>query len=114
MEYTNIKFEPDNLPPFITGKIYTAYCINGWDAGKIKNYDWNPTGADYIVLAETPVTIPINKVTDIKKKVIEALEAEKQKQRAEFYKRMKELQERIDSLLCLEYAPSDNVVEFKP
>lgn len=112
MNYKNIKFEPDNLPPLIDAKIYTAYTIDGYSAGEIKNYDFDPTGSSHIVIAETPITIPIKQVTDIKKKVIEALEAEKQKQRAEFHKRMTELQERIDSLLCLEYQPSDNVVDF--
>lgn len=69
----------------------------------------NRTSPDnYICIAQkqVTVTVPQTKV-DIKQKVLDALEKEKQKLMAEHYKRMAGIQEKIDSLLCLSYQPKE-------
>lgn len=99
------KYTPTSIPTKVNTTIYTHYRIGGYSAGELVNYDFDATGEDYIVVAKTPITIKISKPKDIKNKVIEALEAEKEKQVAEHYKKMKEIQGKIDSLLVLEYQP---------
>lgn len=106
------KYTPDNLPKKLDITIYTHYCYHSdysWECGKISHETSDLTGDNYICLAETPLTIfiPEPKV-DMKQMVINALEAEKKKQMAEYHKKMFELQEKIDSLLCLTYQPEED------
>lgn len=105
------KYTPTNIPSKLKKTIYTHYAISGWSAGEIKSYDVNLTGENYILLATTEVVIKIPPQNDIKQKAVEALEAEKKKQMAEHNKKMQELQQKIDSLLCLEYSPINSSID---
>lgn len=115
MTYSNEdeKYLPDNIPSVINKTIYTHYYFAGhsWEFGELKNYDFDISGDTCCVVATTPITIHIPKVENLKQKVIEALEAEKKKQQAEYYKKMHELQEKVDALLCLEYHPKSEAEE---
>lgn len=99
------KYTPQEIPEQIDATIYTHYCINGYSYGELKNYDYDCSGENYVCVAKTPLTIAIPPVGDLKDKVVKALEEEKKKQMAEHHKKMFELQEKIDSLICLEYKP---------
>lgn len=107
------QYAPDQIPNVIQKTLYTHYCIGGseWNIGKLKTYDFSMSGEEYIVVAETQVTIHIPPPEDMKKKVIDALEEEKKKQMALHHKKMFELQEKIDSLLCLTYQSSPVIEE---
>lgn len=106
------KYTPDMIPSKVEATIYTHYRINGYAAGELVNYDFDATGEDYIVVAKTPIAIKINKSDDIREEVIKTLEAEKEKCEAEHYKKMQELENKIQSLQRLEYKPS-KVVDIK-
>ena len=105
------KYAPNELPSEVTRKLYTCYSISGWRMGEISIWDCNMTGEDYVLLAETEVTISIPEQGNLKSKVVEALEEEKKKLQAEHFVKMQELQEKIDSLLMLEYKPIEEEVE---
>lgn len=99
----NAKYTPTTIPRKINATLYTHYCVSGYRAGEIINFDFNAQGEEYLLLAETPVTVKIPPQTDLKEKLIDALEAEKEKREAEHHMKMKELQERINSLLAIEF-----------
>ncbi len=109
------KFAPDAIPKKFDTIIYTHYCYHSdydWHIGSVSHDTSDRSGDNYICIAKTPLTVfvPEQKM-DIKQMVIEALEAEKKKQMAEYHKKMFELQEKIDSLLSLEYKPSSPIEE---
>jgi hypothetical protein len=99
------KYTPAEIPESVQETLYTHYCLSGYNYGELVHYAFDATGEQYVCIAQTPVTVSIPPVGDLKEKVIHALEAEKQKQQAEHHKKMFELQEKIDSLLCLTYQP---------
>jgi len=102
-----MQYEYNNIPKEFEITIYTHYCYHSnysWKIGNISHYDSDLSGNEYICIAQTPVAVTVPpQTTDM---VIDALEAEKKKQMAEYHKKMFELQEKIDSLLCLEYKPA--------
>ena len=95
---------PHELPEQVDITIYTHYCVTGWQAGDLAHYSFNCHGDENVLIAETPVTVRIPRI-DFKKKLVEGLQTEMEKQKAEHFKKMKELQDKLDSLLCLEYQP---------
>lgn len=102
------QYAPNELPKSLEIVIHTHYCYNSeykWQLGSISHDTTDRTGDQYICLAKTPVHVVVETPGDLKDMVLKALEAEKQKQMAEHHKRMFELQEKIDSLLQLEYKP---------
>lgn len=103
------KYTYTSIPPIYTTTVYTHYCISSWSAGEIRTYDCDMTGETYILLAQTDLSVKIPAQKDIKETVIKALEEEKKKQMADHHKKLCEIQEKIDSLLCLEYKPASEV-----
>lgn len=103
------KYTPTTIPTKYKTTIYTHYCISGWSAGEIRSYDMEMTGEDYVLLATTEVSVKIPPQGNIKQKVVEALKEEQKKQMANHEKKMNEIQAKIDSLLCLEYQPSEAI-----
>lgn len=99
------KFAPDALPTLLTRQIFVCYEISGSSAGKISIWDCDMSGEQRLLLCDLMVNIKIPAKQDLKGKVVEALENEIRKTRAESTKKINQLQERIDSLLCLEYRP---------
>lgn len=104
------KYTPAEIPETTHATIYTHYCLSGHNYGELLHCAFNASGENYVCIAETPVIINIPPVGDLKEKVIAALEAEKKKQQAEHHKKMFELQEKIESLLCLTYQPQGHGV----
>lgn len=102
------KYLPTTLPKKVTRDIYVMYDIAGYRSGEISIWDCDVSGKDRVLLTAQEVTFKIPSV-DMKTKVIEALESEKNKVIAEAHMKAKELQEKIDSLLALEYHPSEAI-----
>jgi hypothetical protein len=108
------QYAPDELPTHLDVMIHTHYCYNSeykWQMGAIDHSTSDLSGDKYVCLARTPIRVNIEAPGDLKKMVIDALEAEKKKQMAEYHKKMFELQEKIDSLLCLTYQPPEPILE---
>lgn len=107
------QYPPDAIPKKFDTIIYTHYCYHSdynWHIGKVSHDTSDRSGDNYICIAKTPLTIFVtDQKMDLKKMVIDALEAEKKKQMAEYHKKMFELQEKIDNLLCLTYQPGDSM-----
>lgn len=103
------QFAHDGIPKQFEIMIYTHYCYHSeykWAIGTISHDTYDRSGDTHICVAQTPLTVHVpEQQHDIKKMVIDALEKEKKKQMAEYHKKMFELQEKIDRLLCLEYKP---------
>lgn len=103
------KYLPNEIPKRFDVILYTNYCYNSeyeWNMGKIVHSSSDMTGDQYICIAQTLVAVFVpEQKRDLKAMVIEALNAEKQKQMAEHHKRMFELQKNIDNLLALTYQP---------
>lgn len=105
------QYTPNEIPKKFEQIIYTHYCYHShysWATGTISHDMDDRSGDSYICIAQTPITVSVpEQQKDIKKMVIDALEIEKKKQMAEYHQKMCELQEKIDSLLALEYKPND-------
>lgn len=108
---TKTKYTPAEIPKSVSEVIYTHYSLDKWSYGELYHASYDASGEDYVLIATTPININIPPVGDLKAKVVDSLEKEKQKQMAEHHKKMFELQEKIDSLLCLTYTPSDAVID---
>ena len=107
-------YEPNQIPTKIRRKLYIYYGIGKWCFGELdicdfpRNKDADPDWV-YILLCEQEVELDLpDCVVDVKQKTLEILEAEKSKILAENYKRLKNVQDKIDSLLALE-GPSAKV-----
>lgn len=98
-------YPPNKLPTSLERKIYIHYSISGFEPGKIEIWDCDLSGENRILLTTMMVKIKIPPKGDLKADVIKALENEIQKIRAESYAKIQQLQERVDSLLALEYRP---------
>lgn len=117
MTYDNYKernkvFLPNELPKILTREIFVTYRIAGNDQGKIEIWDCDLSGKERILLHKQMVTVKIPMQKDMKKTVISALENEIQTIKSEAHMAVKELQERIDSLLAISYQPDDKVIEI--
>lgn len=104
------QYKYDELPKSVETSLNTYYCYHSeysWMTGKVVHAIGELPGDSYLLLAKTNVKVKLaEKKEDIKKLAVEALKKEKEKQQAEHFKKMFELQEKIDSLLCLEYTPA--------
>jgi formyltetrahydrofolate synthetase len=109
------KYLPNEIPKRFDLTIYTCYrynCSYEWGIGTITHSTSDLTGDEYICIAKTPLTVSVPEMTkDLRQMVIDALKAEKEKQAAEHYKRMFELQEKIDSLLQLTYQAQKPIID---
>ncbi len=98
-------FSPNALPSSITRDIFLTYKISGSDSGRMEIWDCDLSGSERINLATMKVTFKIPKKMDLKEKVIDALRNEKEEILASTHKKITELDEKINSLLALEYKP---------
>ena len=104
----NDEFEPNNLPQTLTREITIWYGIGGWQSGCIGTYDFDFKGnEEKIVLGKQIITLEIGKQGDLKEKVLDSLNAEKQKILAENHERLERIQNKIDNLLAIEYKPEE-------
>lgn len=115
MRFMAERYQYNEIPKKFDVIIYTHYCHHSdynWNIGTITHHTSDMSGDNYICIAQTKVSVLVPKQkVDIKQMVLDALEAEKKKQLAEHYKRMTGLQEKIDSLLCLNYTPSKPTID---
>jgi len=110
-------FEDIEIPGNVSETIYVCVCLDSlydWGIGEIEigidnkeeqyRDDENCT---YKMLTSVDVDIdipPLNQ-TEAKETVVESLECQKDKVLAEHHRTMGKLQEKIDSLLAIEYKP---------
>lgn len=103
-------YQPDAIPASITRTLYVGYGIGQFNAGNIvvSEYEHDTESLATVRIMEKDITfnLPPSKV-DVKGKMLEVLEAEKQKILAENHQRLHKVQEKIDRLLAIEYQQSD-------
>jgi hypothetical protein len=99
------QYHPDELPTKITRNAYFYYEVEGHWAGQIRIWGQDMHGQERLLLAKKPVTISIPKDIDLKGKMVEALQAEKQRILADTHIKTEAIQKKIDELLFLEYKP---------
>lgn len=81
------KFSPDDLPTSINRKIYTHYNMKG----EIEIWDCDLSGKERVLLSEQMIKVKIPEQTDMKAKVVEALENEIEKIPADAHMQVKML-----------------------
>lgn len=105
------KFDPEAIPNKVKMHYTLVYNIGGYDAGQIKLCGWEKTHFDENEVMLTrgilEADIPVIDGKGIKTKAIETLEQCKQDMQARHYKEMRELQDKIDSLMAIEYQPTE-------
>lgn len=103
------KYQPENLPDQCDFTFTMFYYIEGYRQGEIHLYDFEFEGdEEKVVLAHIPMTVDIPPQRHLKQKVVETLNAEKLKLIAEHHVKLKGIQEKIDSLLAIEYQPGED------
>lgn len=97
----NLKKLPEKLEETIYICLRTQGCLAGEFA--ISNLDVSKYSEGDILITSKKVTFNIPQNIDVKGKVIESLESEKDKIQADFHMSMKKVQDKIDSLLSIEH-----------
>lgn len=98
----------EKLPKTIKTELFITLAVSGWNTGKIGVWDCDVSeggSEEYILLTTKTVTFKLPQNMDIKGKVIEGLEAEKDRIQADTHMKLKDIQEKIDNLLAIEYKP---------
>lgn len=98
-------YKPDEIPKKIVIESFLCYEIRGYNQGKFGLWDCDVSGQDRILISTQNVTINLPKELDLKEKLLESLESEKSRLLADTHMKVKEIQEQINELLCLEYKP---------
>lgn len=98
----------EKLPKTLTKEMFICLGVGGYNAGDLSVLDFNRSvhNEDYIFICTKKVTFKIPQNIDVKGKVIESLEAEKEKLQADFHMKIKGVQDKIDNLLAIEYKPT--------
>jgi len=100
----------EKLPKTQTTEIFITLCIGGYRAGELnyRNRDFSTFSDDEILLGTQKVKFNIPQNVDIKGKAIEGLEDQKSKLLAKHHMELKDVQDKIDNLLAIEYKPEEN------
>jgi len=101
----------EKLPKTIEKEIFITLCISGYAAGKISVGDYNKaefSSNDDVLLGTETVTFNVPQKVDIKGRAIKNLEDKKSKLQARHHMEIKEVQDKIDHLLAIEYKPEGN------
>lgn len=95
----------EKLPKTITQKMYVHLRISGYGAGNFfcGQCDISEDDQDLILIATQDVTFNLPQNIDVKGKVIESLKAEKEKIQVVTHMKIKDIQDKIDNLLAIEY-----------
>lgn len=98
----------EKLPKTVEKELFITLVVSGYDVGKIGVWDCNIPKYDsgYILLKKQKVTFKLPQDINVKGKVIESLESEKEKIKADFHMQLKDVQDKIDNLLAIEYKPT--------
>ena len=96
------------LPKSEQKEIFILLDIGSFNAGRLSyaDFDASKFGDDQILIGTQMVTFKIPQKVDIKGKAVESLEEKKTKINAEFHMKLKEVQDKIDNLLAIEYKPT--------
>lgn len=106
MDDSDKRYNVSNLPPRIERELVVALRTEGYFAGCVQIWEgFIPDEA--IELCRTTVEIEIPPQTDIQQKHLAALEEKKRNVIAENHMRLKEVQDKIDNLLAIEYLPAE-------
>ncbi len=98
----------EKLPKTTEIELFVTLKVAGYDAGRIGVWDCDIANAnnDYISLKTEKVIFKLPQNIDIKGEVIKGLQSEKDKIKADFHMQLKDVQDKIDNLLAIEYKPT--------
>src|SRR5882724_2937789 len=109
----NTVYQPDEIPQEITRDIFLYYGVGRYVQGEISIDDYERdegTGDEdwgRVLLARHEMTFSIPTcIVDLKAKKLEILNVKKQNILAENHKRLKDVQDKIDALLSIDFKPS--------
>lgn len=97
------------IPKQETLDLFILIGIKAWNFNKINlsDYDHSDTltdrDPDWICLGKTNITIAIPQGVDVRQQMLEKLENLKKKTLAKHHKELKQVQDKIDSLMAIEY-----------
>lgn len=107
---TPITLDPENLPESVEKEIFLVLGVGKYNYGQLTARDWERTGTpsenfEEVNLGSQIVNLIIPKFgkTEIRDQLLEQLNDEKQKKMAEHEMAMRNIQERINNLLLIEY-----------
>ena len=104
------QYEHDKLPEELTRKLYVSYGMGRFNAGRIsisQHGNASSDGFECIPLAEMEVTFKLSVDCDLKTKAVRVLEKKKDDIKAEYHMKLKEVQDKIDHLLAIEFKPQE-------
>jgi len=97
----------EKLPETVEIEMFITLGIGRYNTGSITALPFNAAKGDdeRILLSTQMVTFDIPQDVDIKGKAIEGLEAKKSRLQAKHHMEIKEVQDKLDQLLAIEYNP---------
>lgn len=103
------KFSPKKLPRSIKRELYLYYGISGYSAGELTVWDFELSKGDMdrVLIGRGDVEMFTDTKLDLKARVLQVLQDEREKIQAEFHMKLKGNQDKIDNLLAIEYKPEE-------
>ena len=98
----------EKLPKTIELEMFITFKTGGYHAGKISVNDYDASlfsHTECVLLGSKMVTFDVPQGVDIKGRAVENLEEQKSKLQAKHHMEIKEVQDKIDQLLAIEYKP---------
>ena len=100
------------MPKNFETQIFVTYELGKYDLGIIKVWDCDVSGSDRILLCSPKIKIQLPGDLDLKAQMLMSLESEKSRLLADTHMKVKEIQEKINNLLCVEYNPDENKISL--
>lgn len=99
----------EKLPKTVTKEVFIFLTISGCLAGDISchGYDISELCDDKLLITSKKITFKLPQNINIKGEVIKKLEDQKETIQADFHMKLKEVQDKIDSLLVIEHNPKE-------
>ncbi len=110
--------EEIKIPKTITKKLFITVGVDSWNSNQISILDFDRTKlskeVEYVLLKTQEVTFDLSDAefsdeNSIKKEIVKGLEEKKAKIKAETHMKIKEIQDKIDNLLAIEYKPQPEI-----
>lgn len=103
------KYHPKEIPSSLAMPITVWYKIGGYDVGEIGAYSFDYNGdKDTIVLAKQLVDLDLNITQDIQQLAVDSLREAIKDVQAEAFKKISQIQQRIDALTQITYQPNEH------
>lgn len=98
----------EKLPKTIELEMFMTMQVDGYRAGDISVQDYDKQGfssSDHILLRSFTMTFDVPQNVDVKGKLIDSLEELKTETMARHHMEIKNIQDKLDELLAIEYQP---------